>query len=161
MTSTKWGRKFISRTYVLGLICHLLAVWFVLLPYTAADAVLCPEGHKETLCFSNISHLHYAHLCLEFLTDVRLLFETSSFFFPFPPPPCCKVSCRGQIFKVKRAGFWSGAQERCLHNSSRQMKRISQSAVLSIWQLWSVPASHEIPNKKEGGKEKKWYGDLG
>ena len=68
-------------------------------------------------------------------------------------------ACRGQIFKVKRVRFWSGAQERCLHNSTRQMNGIFQSAALSIRRLWSVPTSQEIPNKK-GGK-KIWCEDLG
>lgn len=83
----------------------------------------------------------------------------SQFFFFFFLCACCRVSCRGQIFKVKRVLFWSGAQERCLHNSSRQMNGIFQSAALSIQLLWSVPTSHEFPNTKKG--EKKQRGDRG
>lgn len=53
------------------------------------------------------------------------------------------------MFKVQTARFWSGTQERCLHNSCRQMKGTFQTAPLSIRHLWSVPASHKIPNKKK------------
>lgn len=94
-----------------------------------------------------------------------IFFSLQHFFLPCPFPhgytffSMLQGACRGQIFKVKKARFWSGAQERCLHNSTRQMNGIFQSAALSIWRLWSVPTSQEIPNKK-GGK-KIWCEDLG
>jgi len=53
---------------------------------------------------------------------------------------------RPDILSEESEVLEAGAQERCLHNSIRQMNGIFQFAALSIWRLWSVPTSQEFPN---------------
>lgn len=158
---TKWGRKLIIHVYVLSCLS-----FFVILVYVPFLTIYCEESHVFPLTHSLVSsHLTawwMFNSCVILLYKTILFFPLCKHFFSYLPtlffhiyffPACCRVPCRGQIFKVKRVRFWSGAQERCLHNSSRQMNGIFQSAALSIQPLWSVPTSQRT--KKRVG----WWGN--
>lgn len=70
MTAAKWGRKFISRTYVLGLICHLLADWSLFAPYTPTDLSVYPGVRGEKFSSPTSSSLHSA--CCFFIEQFRI-----------------------------------------------------------------------------------------
>lgn len=87
MTGAKWGRKFISCTYVLGLICHLLADWFLFSPYSPTDLAVWPGDRGGKLCFSHLctpAGVFFSFNRLGLLNDMRLYWAKRPRFFFLP-----------------------------------------------------------------------------